>query len=107
MFFLVPGFKEIKLQHVSPCTESDDEVMYHNYYQWVSYLLFIQSLRWVRYFSEAFLTIKLLHQLFHATESSFVLGERSRSADPRRLAQHHNGPGDETGATFNIPSCNK
>ena len=30
---------------VSPCAEADDEVMYHNYYQWVSYLLFIQSLR--------------------------------------------------------------
>ena len=35
----------LEMLFVSPCTEFDDEVMYHNYYQWVSYLLFIQSLR--------------------------------------------------------------
>ena len=78
---------------VSPCTEFDDEVMYHNYYQWVSYLLFIQSLRLTvgELFTNSVLTkfSWFFFQLFHAINTTRIPGERTRAADPRGPEQHH------------------
>ena len=41
-------------------------------------------------------------QFFPAADSSLIPRERARAADPRGPEQHHSGPGDETGAIFNI-----